>query len=190
MAGEGDAREAAEARHPRLERAVGGVPVYGRVGAASRGGVLGPGDGGERGDGRLGRVDGHLVLPGGGGLGGVRRAADGGWIRGLVEDYKTGFPDLYKPGQAKWLHDDYVKFIRWAEWRVSQTGYGVVAFITNNGYLDNPTFKGMRKHLRESFDDLYLLNLHGSTKKKETTPDGSADVNVFDIQQGVALGFS
>lgn len=113
---------------------------------------------------------------------------DGGWIRGLVEDYKRGFPDLYRPGQAKWLHDDYVKFIRWAEWRVSRTGYGVVAFITNNGYLDNPTFKGMRKHLRESFDDLYLLNLHGSTKKKETAPDGSADDNVFDIQQGVTLG--
>lgn len=115
-------------------------------------------------------------------------ANDGGWIRGLIEDYKTGFPDLYRPGQAKWLHDDYVKFIRWAEWRLSRTGYGIVAFITNNGFLDNPTFKGMRKHLRESFDALYLLNLHGSTKKKEAAPDGSADVNVFDIQQGVTLG--
>lgn len=115
-------------------------------------------------------------------------ANDGGWIRGLVEDYKRGFPDLYRPGQAKWLHDDYVKFIRWAEWRLSRTGYGIVSFITNNGYLDNPTFKGMRKHLRESFDALYLLNLHGSTKKKETAPNGSADVNVFDIQQGVTLG--
>jgi hypothetical protein len=88
----------------------------------------------------------------------------------------------------KWLNDDYVKFIRFAQRRIERTGYGILAFITNNGYLDNPTFRGMRKALMDSFDDIYVLDLHGSTKKKERAPDGSKDENVFDIQQGVAIG--
>jgi predicted helicase len=87
----------------------------------------------------------------------------------------------------KWLNDDYVKFIRFAQWRIEQTGYGVLAFITNHGYLDNPTFRGMRQSLMETFDDIYVLNLHGNSKKKERAPDGSKDENVFDIQQGVAI---
>lgn len=88
----------------------------------------------------------------------------------------------------KWLNDDYVKFIRFAQWRIEQTGYGVLAFITNHGYLDNPTFRGMRQSLMETFDDIYLLDLHGNSKRKERAPDGSKDENVFDIQQGVAIG--
>jgi predicted helicase len=87
----------------------------------------------------------------------------------------------------KWLNDDYVKFIRFSQWRIEQTGYGVLGFITNHGYLDNPTFRGMRQALMETFDDLYLLDLHGNSKKKEQAPDGSKDENVFDIQQGVAI---
>ncbi len=87
----------------------------------------------------------------------------------------------------KWLNDDYVKFIRFAQWRIEKTGYGILAFITNNGYLDNPTFRGMRQSLMQSFDDIYLLDLHGNSKKKERSPDGSKDENVFDIQQGVAI---
>ncbi len=87
----------------------------------------------------------------------------------------------------KWLNDDYVKFIRFSQWRIEQTGYGVLGFITNHGYLDNPTFRGMRQALMETFDDLYLLDLHGNSKKKEKSPDGSKDENVFDIQQGVAI---
>jgi predicted helicase len=89
---------------------------------------------------------------------------------------------------SKWLNDDYVKFIRFAQWRIEQTGYGVLAFITNHGYLDNPTFRGMRQSLMETFDDIYVLDLHGNSKKKERSPDGSKDENVFDIQQGVAIG--
>ncbi len=89
---------------------------------------------------------------------------------------------------AKWLNNDYVKFIRFAQWRIEQTGYGVLAFITDNGYLDNPTFRGMRQCLAETFDDIYLLDLHGNSKKKEKAPDGGKDENVFDIQQGVAIG--
>lgn len=87
-----------------------------------------------------------------------------------------------------WLQDDYVKFIRIAQYRIEKTGYGILAFITNNGYLDNPTFRGMRQSLLKTFDDIYILNLHGNAKKKETAPDGSKDENVFDIMQGVAVG--
>jgi len=86
----------------------------------------------------------------------------------------------------KWLNDDYVKFIRFAQWRIEHTGYGILAFITNHGYLDNPTFRGMRQSLLQSFDDIYVLDLHGNSKKKERSPDGTKDENVFDIQQGVA----
>ncbi|MGZ3643543.1 MAG: hypothetical protein ACXVCM_06795 [Ktedonobacteraceae bacterium] len=88
----------------------------------------------------------------------------------------------------KYLNDDYVKFIRFAQWRIEQTGYGILAFITNHGYLDNPTFRGMRQSLMQSFDDIYVLDLHGNAKKKERAPDGTKDENVFDIQQGVAIG--
>ena len=88
----------------------------------------------------------------------------------------------------KWLNDDYVKFIRFAQWRIEQTGHGILAFVTNHGYLDNPTFRGMRQSLMQSFDTIYLLDLHGNSKKKEKAPDGGKDENVFDIQQGVAIG--
>ncbi|MBI3944992.1 MAG: N-6 DNA methylase [Armatimonadetes bacterium] len=88
----------------------------------------------------------------------------------------------------KWLNDDYVKFIRFAQWRIERTGCGILAFITNHGYLDNPTFRGMRRSLMQTFDDIYLLDLHGNSKKRERAPDGSRDDNVFDIQQGVAIG--
>jgi len=88
----------------------------------------------------------------------------------------------------KWLNDDYVKFIRFAQWRIEKTGYGILAFVTNHGYLDNPTFRGMRQSLMKTFDEIYVLDLHGNSKKKERCPDGSEDKNVFDIQQGVAIG--
>ncbi len=88
----------------------------------------------------------------------------------------------------KWLNDDYVKFIRFAQYRIELTGDGVLGFISNNGYLDNPTFRGMRQSLMQTFDEIRIIDLHGSTKKKETAPDGSKDENVFDIQQGVAIG--
>ena len=110
----------------------------------------------------------------------------GAWIEGLMADYKVS-PELRRPAQAKWLSDDYVKFIRFAEHMIEKNGEGVLGFITNHGYLDNPTFLDMRRHLRETFDTIYVLDLHGSAKKKEVSPDGSPDKNVFDIQQGVAI---
>jgi predicted helicase len=110
------------------------------------------------------------------------------WIAGLVKDYYyvDGVP--LKERNSKWLQDDYVKFIRFGQWRVSQTGFGVLAFVTNHGYLDNPTFRGMRQNLMQTFTDIYVLDLHGNSKKKEVSPDGSPDQNVFDIQQGVSIG--
>ena len=115
-------------------------------------------------------------------------ANTGAWIRELIHDYKKNCPELSKPAQAKWLQDDYIKFIRFAQWKISQTGYGILGFVTNHGYLDNPTFRGMRQLLIQDFDEIYILDLHGNSKKREKTPDGSADKNVFDIQQGVAIG--
>jgi predicted helicase len=93
-----------------------------------------------------------------------------------------------KERNPKWLNDDYVKFIRFAQWRINKTGYGILGFVTNHGYLDNPTFRGMRQALMQDFDEIYILDLHGNSKKKEKCPDGSVDKNVFDIQQGVAIG--
>lgn len=111
----------------------------------------------------------------------------GKWIEELMAEYKQS-PELKKPAQSKWLSDDYVKFIRFAQWRIEQTGHGILAFVTNHGYLDNPTFMDMRRSLLASFDTIYLLDLHGSSKKNEKTPEGGKDENVFDIQQGVAIG--
>jgi len=88
---------------------------------------------------------------------------------------------------SKWLQDDYVKFLRFAQWKVDKSGKGVVGFITSNSYLNNPTFRGMRQSLLDSYERIYILNLHGSVKKKEKTPEGNKDENVFDIQQGTAI---
>lgn len=88
-----------------------------------------------------------------------------------------------------WLDDDYVKFIRFGEEMIEKNGEGIVAMITAHGYLDNPTFRGMRWHLRKTFDAIYVLDLHGNSNKKEVSPDGSADHNVFDIKTGVAIIF-
>jgi predicted helicase len=104
--------------------------------------------------------------------------------------------DVYKvePGggklkerNSKWLSDDYVKFIRYAESLVEKTGEGIVAMITAHGYLDNPTFRGMRFHLMKSFSVIYVLDLHGNANKKERAPDGGEDKNIFEIKQGVAI---
>ncbi len=109
------------------------------------------------------------------------------WIGNLIEDYK--FVDGKPLGEKnpKWLQDDYVKFIRFAQWKINQSGGGILGFITNHSYLDNPTFRGMRQSLMASFDEIYILDLHGNSLKKERCPDGSKDENVFDIQQGVAI---
>ncbi len=87
----------------------------------------------------------------------------------------------------KWLQDDYVKFIRFAQWKIDSTDRGVLGFITNHSYLDSPTFRGMRQSLIGSFNRIYILNLHGNARRKERSPDGSRDENIFDIKPGVAI---
>jgi len=104
----------------------------------------------------------------------------------LIEDYKY-VDGVHFNERKHWLNDDYVQFIRLGEHYIEKNGEGILAYITNHGYLDNPTFRGMRWHLLNTFDDIYVLDLHGNAKKKEAAPDGSPDKNVFDIQQGVAI---
>lgn len=106
----------------------------------------------------------------------------------IIEKYKVEPNGLQKLQERKhWLNDDYVKFIAFAEDMIEKNGEGVIGMITNNGYLDNPTFRGMRWHLTRTFDKIYILDLHGNAKKKECSPDGSKDENVFDIMQGVSI---
>lgn len=112
----------------------------------------------------------------------------GQWITDLIEVYKkepTG--GKLQERNPKWLNDDYVKFIRYAEQFIEKNNTGILAYINNHSFLDNPTFRGMRWHLLNTFDKIYILDLHGNAKKKEVCPDGSKDENVFDIQQGVSI---
>lgn len=111
----------------------------------------------------------------------------GEWISNLVNDYYSIAGEPLRERNPKWLQDDYVKFIRLAQNTLAITRTGVLGFITNHSFLDNPTFRGMRYSLLATFSELRLLDLHGNSKKREKSPDGSADENVFDIQQGVAI---
>jgi type I restriction-modification system DNA methylase subunit len=104
------------------------------------------------------------------------------WIMELLEDYKKGLNE-----RKINLDDDFIKFIRFGQWRIDQTGQGILAFITSNTFIDGITHRQMRKSLLETFSDIYILDLHGSSKKKEKSPDGSKDENIFDIQQGVSI---
>jgi predicted helicase len=107
------------------------------------------------------------------------------WILNLIEDYKD--ENEKKRMGRRWVQDDYVKFIRFSQFLIDKNGEGVLAFINPHGFLDNPTFSGMRRHLLKSFDKIYTIDLHGNTKKSETALDGSIDQNVFDIMQGVSI---
>jgi predicted helicase len=116
-------------------------------------------------------------------------ANKGKWIMKLMEDYKKepGGKEKLKERNPKWINDDYVKFLRYGQHFIEKNGSGVLAFINPHGFLDNPTFRGMRWNLLKTYDKIYTIDLHGNAKKKETTPDGSADINVFDIEQGVSI---
>jgi predicted helicase len=111
----------------------------------------------------------------------------GEWISREIRAYYEVDGKPLNEKNPKWLQDDYVKFIRFAQWKIDQAGEGLLGFITNHSYLDNPTFRGMRRSLMNSFNEIYILDLHGNSLKKEKAPDGSKDENVFDIQQGVAI---
>ncbi|WP_243877529.1 N-6 DNA methylase [Helicobacter pylori] len=103
-------------------------------------------------------------------------------LKQLCSKYK-----LQKEKNPKWLLDDYVKFMRFAQNKIESLGHGLFGFISNNAFLDNPTFRGLRRSLLECYDELYILNLHGNARKKEETPQGTKDENVFNIMQGVSI---
>ncbi|GAA8381353.1 DNA methyltransferase [Helicobacter pylori] len=103
-------------------------------------------------------------------------------LKSLHSKYK-----LQKEKNPKWLLDDYVKFMRFAQNKIESLGHGLFGFISNNAFLDNPTFRGLRHSLLECYDELYILNLHGNARKKEETPQGTKDENVFNIMQGVSI---
>ena len=105
------------------------------------------------------------------------------FIEDLVADYKANLNER----NIQPLSDDYIKFIRFAEYMIAKNGSGILAMITNNSYIDGLIHRQMRKHLRETFDRILVLDLHGSLKRREVTPDGNKDENIFDIQQGVAI---
>ncbi|HEE6447998.1 TPA: N-6 DNA methylase, partial [Acinetobacter baumannii] len=116
-------------------------------------------------------------------------ANKGDWIMSLMEDYKKepGGKEKLKEKNSKWINDDYVKFLRYGQHFIEKNGSGVLAFINPHGFLDNPTFRGMRWNLLKTYDKIYTIDLHGNGKKKEFSPDGSVDKNVFDIMQGVSI---
>ncbi len=103
-------------------------------------------------------------------------------LKNLHSKYK-----LQDEKNPKWLLDDYVKFMRFAQNKIESLGHGLFGFISNNAFLDNPTFRGLRRSLLECYDELYILNLHGNARKKEKTPQGADDENVFNIKQGVSI---
>jgi predicted helicase len=111
----------------------------------------------------------------------------GAWISAEIKAYYKVDGNPLGEKNPKWLQDDYVKFIRFSQWKIDRNGEGVLGFITNHSYLDNPTFRGMRQSLMKSFNEIYILDLHGNALKKEKCPDGSKDENVFDIMQGVSI---
>ncbi|MDY0180554.1 type ISP restriction/modification enzyme [Aliarcobacter skirrowii] len=104
------------------------------------------------------------------------------WIQNLIADYKK---DLNE--RKINLDDDYIKFIRYGQHYIEKNGEGILAYISNNSFIDGITHRQMRKSLLECFDKIYILDLHGNAKKKEVSPDGSKDENVFDIMQGVSI---
>jgi len=123
---------------------------------------------------------------------------NGNWIANLLgKKLKDGSDSYFKVDgnnlgerNPKWLNDDYVKFIRYSQFRFANSGAGVFGFITNHGYIDNPTFRGMRQSLMTTYPQINIIDLHGNAKKKEKCPDGSKDENVFEIQQGVAINIA
>ena len=110
------------------------------------------------------------------------------WIASMINDYKYSNGEYFNE-KKHWLNDDYVKFIRIAQDYIERYESGIMAYICPHGYIDNPTFRSMRWNLLKCYDEIYILNLHGNSNKKEKCPDGSKDENVFDIQQGVAISF-
>jgi predicted helicase len=106
------------------------------------------------------------------------------YIEELLSVYKEAVSD---ERNIQPLSDDYIKFLRFAHERIERTGQGIIGFITNHKYLHGLIHRGVREELLKTFDEIYILNLHGNTNIGEISPDGTNDKNVFDIKQGVAI---
>jgi predicted helicase len=104
------------------------------------------------------------------------------WIQNLIGEYKKNLNE-----RKINLDDDYIKFIRLGQYLIEKNGLGILAFITNNSFIDGITHRKMRKDLVSHFNNIYILDLHGNSSKKEKDPNGGSDENVFDIQQGVSV---
>jgi predicted helicase len=113
----------------------------------------------------------------------VSSSNKGKWVENLMDDYKTNLNER----NIQPLSDDYIKFIRFGQHYIEKNGEGILAYISNNSFIDGLIHRQMRKSLMEIFDKIYILDLHGNSKKKETALDGGKDENVFDIQQGVSI---
>ena len=113
----------------------------------------------------------------------VSSSNKGEWIESLTADYKKDLNER----NIQPLSDDYIKFIRFGQYFIEKNGSGILAYISNNSFIDGLIHRKMREELIATFDKIYILDLHGNSKKKETAPDGSADQNVFDIMQGVSI---
>lgn len=115
----------------------------------------------------------------------------GEWIMDLMGIYKKepGGVENLREKNSKWINDDYVKFLRLGQYLIEKNGDGILAFVNPHGFLDNPTFRGLRWNLLKTYDKIYVIDLHGNSKKKETNTDGSPDQNVFDIMQGISINF-
>ena len=116
------------------------------------------------------------------------------WTEKLLKQDLDGTQSYYKvDGQSlnehnpKLLQDDYVKFLRFAQWKIEKSGKGIVGMITNHGFLNNPTFRGMRQSLLKTFNEIFIIDLHGDSQKGEKNPEGGKDENVFDIRKGVSI---
>ena len=113
----------------------------------------------------------------------VSSSNKGEWIEDLIASYKQNLEEQNKNA----LSDDYIKFIRYGQHFIEKRGSGILAYITNNSFIDSLIHRRMREDLLTCFDKIYILDLHGSSKKNETSPDGTPDQNVFDIMQGVSI---
>ncbi|WP_187869296.1 type ISP restriction/modification enzyme [Helicobacter pylori] len=117
----------------------------------------------------------------------IQTQKQGGSKNALKELKKLYSKYKLQEQNSKWILDDYVKFMRFAQNKIESLGHGLFGFISNNAFLDNPTFRGLRRSLLECYDELYILNLHGNARKKEKTSQGAKDENVFNIKQGVSI---
>ena len=117
----------------------------------------------------------------------------GAWIMRLMDDYKKepGSDRKLKERNSKWINNDYIKFLRYAQYHIEKTTHGVIGYINMNSYLDGVIFRGVRWNMLQTYDhQIYILDLHGNSKKKETAPDGGKDENIFDITEGVCINIS